>query len=376
MSGACDACLRRGYLIGLLSARIAGLTGRPGAPSELFALEDGALCEAVGGAGRQEGLAFLGRFEPRRARADLRHAGVAAICRHHEGYPKALEDLSDQPAVLFCRGRLELLASIDDQPAVTVVGTRDATPYAIDVAHDIGRGLGVAGITTISGMALGVDGAAHRGALGVRGATIAVLGGGPDVPYPRSHRDLHRQIGESGLIVAELPPGQRPYRWSFPARNRLMAALARMTVVVEAGEASGTLITADFAQALGRTLGAVPGRVSTGAARGSNRLLREGAAVVRDASDVLDELFGAGAATSLPIEIAEPEIDPLERRLLDAVESNLDIEAMSTFAGLPVSETRAALGQLETRGLVCRDGLFGWRRTRRSPGREVSGPRA
>ncbi|HEX2070052.1 MAG TPA: DNA-processing protein DprA [Thermoleophilaceae bacterium] len=366
MSSACDGCLRRGYLIGLLAGRIAGLTGRPGAPSELFALDDAALVEAVGGSGRREGLAFLGGFEPRRARADLRHAGVSAICRHHDGYPSALEDLSDQPAVLFCRGRVELLSTVDEQPAVTVVGTRDATPYAIDVAHDIGRGLGASGITTISGMALGVDGAAHRGALGVCGPTIAVLGGGPDVPYPRSHRDLHRQIGEGGLIVAELPPGQRPYRWSFPARNRLMAALARMTVVVEAGEASGTLITADFAQALGRALGAVPGRVSTTAARGSNRLLREGAAVVRDASDVLDELFGAGATASLAMDAVEPEIDPLERRLLDAVESNLDIEAMSTFAGLPVSETRAALARLETRGLVRRDGLFGWERARRT----------
>jgi DNA processing protein len=360
VSGACDACLRRGYLIGLLSGRIAGLIGRPGRgkPSELLTLDDGALAEAVGGDGRAEALAFLGRFEPRRARADLRHAGVTAVCQHHQGYPSLLEDLTDQPAVLFCRGRIELLACVDEEPAVTVVGTRDATPYAIDVAHDIGRGLGVAGIMTISGLALGVDGAAHRGALGVRGPTIAVVAGGPDVPYPRRHRDLHRQICESGLIVAELPPGQRPYRWSFPARNRLMAALGRMTVVVEAGESSGTLITADFAQDLGRTLGAVPGRVSTRAALGSNRLLRDGAAVVRDASDVLDELFGAGA-TALPKQ-AEPEIDPVERRLLDAVESNLDVEEISAFAGLPVGEVRAALARLETRGLVQRDGLFGW----------------
>jgi len=365
VSGACDGCLRRGYLIGLLSGRIAGLVGRPGAPSELFALDDAALAEAVGGKGREEGLAFLGRFEPRRARADLRHAGVAAICRHHECYPNALGQLGDQPAVLFCLGRIELLASIDEEPAVTVVGTRDATPYAIDVAHDIGRGLGVAGITTVSGMALGVDGAAHRGALGVRGHTIAVLAGGPDVPYPRRHLDLHRQIAAGGLVVAELPPGQRPYRWSFPARNRVMAALARMTVVVEAGESSGTLITADFAVALGRTLGVVPGRVSTKAAAGSNRLLREGAAVVRDASDVLDELFGVGAGATRPTaDRCDPEIDPVERRLLDAVESSLDVEGIAAFAGLPVSEARAALARLETRGLVRRDGLFGWERAR------------
>jgi DNA processing protein len=387
MSGACDGCLRRGYLIGLLAGRIAGLVGKPGAPSELFALDDAELVEAVGGRGRTEGLAFLGRFEPRRARADLRHAGVVAVCRHHEAYPRSLDELGDQPATLFCRGRVELLATVDEEPAVTVVGTRDATPYAIGVAHEIGRGLGAAGVTTVSGMALGVDGSAHRGALEANGPTVAVLAGGPDVAYPRRHGDLHRQIVEHGLIVAELPPGQRPYRWSFPARNRLMAALGRMTVVVEAGEGSGTLITAGFAADLGRTLGVVPGRVTTRAARGSNRMLREGAAVVRDAADVLDELFGigsqasgraagAGAARQQPLPVAAapepiaaparqpvaPPVDAVERRLLDAVEASLDLDAIATFAGLPASEARAALARLETRGLVRRDGLFGWER--------------
>lgn len=240
MSAACDTCLRRGYLIGLLAGRIAGLLDRPRErPSELLALDDAQLVMAIGGKGADEALAFLGRFEPARARADLRRVGVAAICRHHDGYPQALTELSDPPAVLFCLGRLELLAAVDEEPAVTVVGSRDATPYGIEVAHEIGRGLGAAGLTTVSGMALGVDAAAHRGTLGSCGATIAVLAGGPDHVYPRRHRDLHRQIAEGGLVVSEMPPGQHPYRWSFPARNRLMAAMARMTVVVEAGSPPG-----------------------------------------------------------------------------------------------------------------------------------------
>ncbi len=359
MSGACDACLRRGYLIGLLAGRIAGLLDHPRRrPVGLLSLDDAQLAMAVGGDGSDEAIEFLGRFEPRRARADLVRAGVEAICGHGAGYPVLLRDLDDPPAALFCRGRVELLAAVDEQPAVTIVGTRDASPYGLDVAHDLGRGLGAAGVTTISGMALGIDAAAHRGALGVRGPTIAVLACGPDVAYPRRHRDLHRQIAEHGLVVSELPPGQRPYRWSFPARNRLMAALARMTVVVEAGESSGTLITAAFAQDLGRALAAVPGRVSTRVAAGSNRLLRDGAPVIRDAADVLDELLGAGAHTRLAAPAVE--LDPLRRRLLDAVEAGLDIDGICAFAGLPAGEARAALARMETQGLVRREGLFGW----------------
>jgi DNA processing protein len=363
VSTACDACLRRGYLVGLLAGRIAGLLDGPRRrPVGLLALDDHELAAAVGGDGADEAIAFLGRFEPRRARADLRRADVTAVCHHHDGYPALLRDLTDSPAVLFCRGRMELLGAVDDEPAVTIVGTRDATPYGLDVAHDLGRGLGVAGITTISGMALGIDAAAHRGALGARGATIAVLASGPDVAYPRRHRDLHRQIADGGLVVSELPPGQRPYRWSFPARNRLMAALARMTVVVEAGESSGTLITTSFAQDLGRVVAAVPGRVSTRVAAGSNRLLREGAPVIRDASDALDELFGVGARPGQHEPVID--VDPLQRRLLDAVEAGLDMDAICSFAGVPVGQGRAALAALEARGLVRRDGLFGWERAR------------
>lgn len=363
MTGACDACLRRGYLVGLLAGRISGLLDRRGGrrPAGLLSLGDAELATAVGGAGTAEALDFLGRFEPRRARADLRHADVDATCRHADGYPALLRDLPDPPATVFSRGRLELLAGVDEQPAVTVVGTREASPYGLDVARELARGLGVAGIATVSGMALGIDAAAHRGALDAGGATIAVLACGPDVPYPRRHRDLHREIGERGLVVSELPPGQRAYRWSFPARNRLMAALARLTVVVEAGESSGTLITAGFAQDLGRGVAAVPGRVTARAAAGSNRLLRDGAPVIRDASDVLDEIFGIGAR---PAHAADaPALEPLERRLLDGVEAGLDMDAICAFAAVEVGEARAALAGLEARGLVRRSGLSGWERT-------------
>ena len=363
MTGACDACLRRGYLIGLLAGRIAGLLdGRRRRPSEILALEDAELAMAVGGADTDAALDFLAHFDARRARADLGRAEVEAVCHHREGYPAGLRDLADAPAVLFCRGRIELLRATDNEAAVTVVGTRDASPYGLDVAHDLGRGLATAGITTISGMALGIDAAAHRGALGGRGATIAVLACGPDVVYPRRHRELHAQICASGLVLSELPPGQRAYRWSFPARNRIMAALARMTIVVEAGESSGTLITADFAQDLGRTVAAVPGRVTARLARGSNKLLRDGAPVIRDAGDALDELFGIGERPRLAVDLSG--LDPLQLRLLDAVEAGLDMDGICAFAGVPVAEARGALARLEVRGLVRRDGLSGWERGR------------
>lgn len=363
---ACDACLRRGYLIGLLAGRIAGLLDRPRRRAHpLLALSDAELAMAVGGEGADEALQFLARFDPSLARGDLDRVGVGATCPHGGAYPGGLRDLQDPPAALFHVGRVELLEAVQDEPAVTVVGTRDASPYGLEVAHDLGRGLAAAGITTISGMALGIDAAVHRGTLGGRGDTIAVLACGPDVPYPRRHRELHRQIGERGLVLSELPPGQRPYRWGFPARNRLMAALARMTVVVEAGEASGTLITTEFAQDMGRTLGAVPGRVTARLSAGSNRLLREGAPVIRDAGDILDEMFGVGARPCRPTALPA-DLDPLQRRLLDAVEASLDMDGICAFAGVPAGEARAALARLEARGLVRRDGLLGWQRRRPS----------
>jgi DNA processing protein len=361
VSTACDACLRRGYLVGLLAAPIAGVLSRR-RPAEIMALDDAELAMAVGGSAAGEALEFLAHFDARRARSDLERAAVTAVCMHREGYPNSLRDLPDAPEALFCRGRVELLAATADEPAVTVVGTRDASAYGLEVAHDLARGLASAGITTISGMALGIDAAAHRGALGARGATIAVLGCGPDVAYPRRHRDLHAQICDRGLVVSELPPGQRAYRWSFPARNRIMAALARLTVVVEAGESSGTLITAGFAQDLGRTVGAVPGRVTTRVAHGSNKLLRDGAPVIRDAGDALDELLGVGMWSRVEVDDLS-SLDSAQRKLLDAIEAGLDMDGICAFAGVEAARARVLLTELETLGLIHRDGLAGWERS-------------
>ena len=176
---------------------------------------------------------------------------------------------------------------------MTIVGARRATSYGREIARELGRELAAAGMVVVSGLAFGIDGCAHRGALDA-GRTIAVLGCGPDVAYPASHRTLWRRICEAGLVISELPPGATPWRWTFPARNRIMAALAGMTVVVEAATRSGSLITTDLAADLGRDLGAVPGPVTSRASAGPNALLASGAHVIRDAQDVLDAMLGPG----------------------------------------------------------------------------------
>ena len=161
----------------------------------------------------------------------------------------------DAPAVLHVAGDPEVLPA-PDEVAVAIVGARRATPYGLEVARALGRGLAAARVTVVSGMALGIDAAAHAGALEVGGPTIAVLAGGADVPYPRSRPALHRRIvGGGGCVVSEMPPGFTPLKWGFPARNRIIAGLAAATIVVEAAERSGSLITAEFAQDLGRVVG-------------------------------------------------------------------------------------------------------------------------
>ena len=177
---------------------------------------------------------------------------------------------------------------------MTVVGTRRASPYGTEVAYALGRGLGAAGVPVISGLALGIDGTAHRGCLDGGGVPVAVVASGPDVVYPRRHRSLHERVRAEGLVLSELPPGTEPYRWSFPARNRIMAGLARVTLVVEAADPSGSLITAEFAKDLGRCVAAVPGRITSSVARGTNNLLKDGATPISGTEDVLDELFGVG----------------------------------------------------------------------------------
>jgi DNA processing protein len=183
-----------------------------------------------------------------------------SVTRGRRGYPPLLSELHDPPARLFLRGGLpDLLA----RPAVAIVGARSCSSYGAQVAQELARDLATAGVVVVSGLARGIDGEAHRGALAGGGVTVAVLGCGIDRDYPRSHAELARRIAEDGLVVSEYPPGVEPAPWRFPARNRIIAGLAHATVVVEARERSGALITADFALELGRDVFAVPGEITS-----------------------------------------------------------------------------------------------------------------
>jgi len=370
---ACEPCLRRSHLIGHLAPRIAGLLGRPKrrAPG-LLALSEDDLIAAVAGDGAAPARRFLEEFDPRAARRRIDERELRALCRHEAAYPAALRQLDDPPAVLFIAGRGRQLERLDERPAVAIVGSRDASGYALEVARDLGRDLAVAGVTVVSGLALGADAAAHRGALDGGGRAVGVVACGPDVVYPRLNRPLYRRVCASGAVLAELPPGQPVFRWAFPARNRIMAGLSDLTVVVEAAERSGSLITAAFAESLNRNVGAVPGRVTARNAAGPNKLLRDGASVIRDAADVLDELFGVGGAhrdaTQLELEAAAraeraSALDPVLRCVLDGIEAGDGLDAIARTAKLSSARIRAALGRLELLGLVVRAGVGRYERS-------------
>jgi DNA processing protein len=361
----CDACLRRALLIARLAPRIAGLLDRPRARvAGLLALSESDLLAAVAGPHAERLLEDFDRLDLAGERERFADAGVLALCRHSRAYPPLLLELGDPPACLFVLGRLEALEPLRHEPEVAIVGTRNPSPYGNEVAYSLGRGLGAAGVPVVSGLALGIDATAHRGCLAGKGLPVAVLACGPDVVYPRRHRRLHERVRESGLVISELPPGTQPFRWSFPARNRIMAGLARMTVVVEAADPSGSLITTDFARDLGRSVAAVPGRVTSRVARGTNGLLRDGAVPITGAEDVLDELFGAGGRHVPSPETAYPEPDdPRLARVLEAAERLGSVGAIAAAANLGSAETRAALGRLEAEGYLVRRDLAGWERT-------------
>ena len=283
--------------------------------------------------------------------------------RGDPGFPRCIEELGDRtPATLYGVGARESLGELDPGRAVTIVGSRRSGHYGKGVAYALGYGAAAAGLVVVSGMALGCDSAAHEGALAAGGRTIAVLGNGPDVPYPRSKADLHRRIVASGgAVVAEQQPGRQPEPRFFPARNRIMAALAGVVVIVEGAIRSGTRWTADEATGLGREVAAVPGAVTSPLSGLPNDLIRDGATLVRDAQDLLDLQLGVGCVA---VRNVGPALDDVLQAVLRAVEngaSTCDAVALETDG-----EGRAvavALARLELIGYLRSDAVGRFART-------------
>ena len=286
---------------------------------------------------------------PRRPETDAgaesgRKSEVHSIARESAEFPSALLDLPWPPRELFIIGSLETLRP----PVITVVGTRDATPYGERITRELCTRLVRAGACIASGLARGIDAVAHRAALAEGGRTVAVLGTGIDVPYPAGHRDLHERIGERGLVISEFPRGQRAVRGCFPRRNRILAALAQVTIVVEAGDRSGALITAEIALDLGRTVAAVPGPIDSRQSEGSNRLLRDGAQVIGSIDDALSLAGLTVARTTRRADFGERE----QHILRELARQPADLDTLAARTNLPARECMAAVTLLEIAGAV------------------------
>ncbi|MBJ7353623.1 MAG: DNA-protecting protein DprA [Thermoleophilaceae bacterium] len=286
--------------------------------------------------------------------------GLWTVCRHEPEFPERLrrfDSLSDVPAVIYGVGRKELFDELTDDNGLAIVGARRASAYGREVAYSLANEAAGAGMIVVSGMALGVDGAAHRGALQGGGRTIAVLAGGPEQAYPRSHRLLHEQIRAAGCVISENPPGAQAQRWAFVARNRLIAGLGAMTVFVEGSAESGAMHTVRFAEELGSGIGAVPGPITGPLSVGPNKLLAvEGVTVVCGLSDVLEELAITPMAPRLP-GFADDGLDELPAAILELIAAG-DRTPRELAQSLPASvprEISRALGQLELRGMIERE---------------------
>lgn len=284
-------------------------------------------------------------------------AGVVVLLPDEEHWPSALVTDPEPPRLLFVRGDASLL----ERPGVAVVGTRRCTAGGVQIAGSFGAGLADAGLTVISGLALGVDGAAHRGALGADGVPVGVVGSGLDIVYPARHRRLWADVAERGVLVGEAPLGAAPERWRFPARNRIIAALSLAVVVVESGARGGSMTTATEAADRGVPVLAVPGSVLAEQSVGTNQLISEGFPVARDVTDVLVALgvrvpAGAGRLfdPSAPPPAEEREPGPLGAvaAVLSAVPAS--VEQVATAADVSVADAVTALARLEASGTVRR----------------------
>jgi DNA processing protein len=287
---------------------------------------------------------WLPKVDPHVTSTRVDEAGARFVTPADPEYEDRLNDLRDPPACLFLLGR-----PLGDTPErVAIVGSRKCSNLGREVAQDLGRALVASGLAVVSGAAHGIDAAAHRGALQAAGRTVAVLGSGIDVAYPASSRELLERIVESGTIASEYPPTMPAGPQHFPARNRIVVALARALVVVEGARKSGSRISVDHALDLGREIFAVPGPVTSPLAETPLEMIREGATLIRSADDLLDDL-GVDRTASPP---APPELEGDERRVWEVLSGGSLPDAVAREAGMSIPDAVTTLLQLELRGLI------------------------
>jgi len=300
---------------------------------------------------------FERAFDEARYRAELEASGYRFLGRSADAFPHLVGELHDPPPGLFLRGAGD--EKLLGEPSVAIVGARSCSSYGRQVARELGRELAGAGLVVVSGMARGVDAEAHRGALEAGGTTVAVLGCGIDRDYPAAHADLARGICERGLVVSEYAPGVEPAPWRFPARNRIIAGLAAATIIVEARERSGALITADFALDAGREVFAVPGEITSSLSAGTNALLRLGATPLTGPGDVL-WAFGLEPDDAVPMKLGEHAATVLAA----LAEEPAGADQLGRATGLDAAALASALTELELVGAAAEsEGL--WRGVRR-----------
>jgi DNA processing protein len=308
------------------------------ASASLAAIRDGR-------AGSDNDRAFARSLDADAMAAAAKRCGARFVTWGSAEYPSQLRTIADPPAALYLSGH----PLPDAQDAVAIVGARRCTELGRELAHEMGRGLGLAGLAVVSGAARGIDSAAHEGALSAGGRTLAVLGCGIDVDYPRGGGDLMRRVREHGAIVSEYPPGTPPSQRNFPARNRIVAGLCAATVVVEGATGSGSTITAEHAMEFGRDVFAVPGPVTSPLSQVPLQLIREGATMIRGSEDLLHDL---GREPVLEEVVVRTDLSEGERRVLERLSGPTLPERIASALGVGVPEVVSVLMRLELRGFV------------------------
>ena len=334
------------------------LLDRFGSPEAVFSAAPSEL-RSVSGVGPKlvDSITAAPReIDPQEQISICREHGITLLAESEQQYPPLLREIPDPPGVLFVRGEIKP----EDGVAIAVVGTRHATHYGLAQAERLGAALARAGLTVVSGLARGIDAAAHRGALSAGGRTLAVLASGVLNVYPPEHQKLADEVIARGALLSEAPPFAAPFAGAFPQRNRIISGLSQGTVVVEAGQRSGALITARLAMEQGREVFAVPGRVDSRASQGCHRLLRDGAKLVESVDDVLEELGPLVEATTredgqVIHHPAELTLNETEQKILSAIDTEAtSIDTIVADTGLPVSRVLSTLSVLEMRRLVRR----------------------